>query len=113
MAILFRLQRRALFTNNRSSGKGVGPFVSNRPMPTQPPIRISGVTRDSTGAALGGVSLVLFRADTEQLVERMTSDGSGNYASSPVGLGILYQVDAYKPGSPDVAGTTLNTLQGA
>ena len=82
-------------------------------MPTQPPIRISGVTRDSTGVALGGVSLVLFRSDTETLVERMTSAGSGNYQSSPVGLGILYQVDAYKVGSPDVAGTTVNTLQGA
>lgn len=83
------------------------------PMPTQPPIRISGVTRDSTGAALGNVNLALFRADTEQLVERLTSDGSGNFQTSPVGLGILYQLDAYKTGSPDVAGTSVNTLQGA
>lgn len=113
MPILWPLNHLAKFTNQRSSSKGVGPFQDFRPLPTAPAIRISGVTRDSSGAALGNVSLELFRADTGTLVERLTSDGSGNYASSPVGPGILYQIDAYKSGSPDVAGTTVNTLAGA
>jgi hypothetical protein len=113
MPILFPLQRRALFTNQRSSAKGVGPFVAKKPMPTQPPIVITGVTRDSAGVALANCALNLFRSDTEQLIQRLTSDGSGNFTTNPVGLGIQYQIDAYKVGSPDVAGTTLNTLTGA
>lgn len=112
--IIWPLQRgRALFTNQRSNRRGIGPKMANLPMPTQPPIRLSGVTRNSSGSALGNVSLNVFRSDTEQLVETLTSDGSGNFTTSPVGLGIKYQIDAYLAGSPDVAGTTKNDLQGA
>ena len=112
MPLLFPLMRgRQLITNQRANARGIGPLRANLPMPTQPPIYIRGTTKDSTGAALASVALELFRVDGT-LVERLTSDGSGNYVTSPVGLGQLYQVDAYKTGSPDVAGTTANTLQG-
>lgn len=97
----------------RSNQCGIGPLVANMPMPTQPPIVISGVTRDSTGTPLGNVSLNVFRTDTQQLVQQLTSDGSGNYTTNPVGLGLKYQIDAYLAGSPDVAGTTKNDLTGA
>lgn len=107
------LRGRALFTNQRSNRRGIGPMRANAVMPTQPPIRLSGVTRNSSGAALGNVSLNVFRSDTEQLVQQLTSDGSGNFTTNPVGLGIKYQIDAYLTGSPDVAGTTKNDLQGA
>jgi hypothetical protein len=114
MTILWRLQSgRSMMTNRRGSAKGVGPLVGKKPMPQQPPIRLSGVTRDSTGAALGNVSLEVFVANTGQLVERLTSDGSGVFTSSPVGLGQQYQIDAYLTGSPDRSGTTKNDLQGA
>lgn len=115
MPILFPLQRGRVtrFINPRSSARGVGPLVGNKPMPQQPPIVISGVTRDSTGAALGGVTISLLRSDTEQLMQVLTSDGSGNFTTNPVGLGLKYQLDAYLSGSPDRAGTTKNDLTGA
>jgi hypothetical protein len=84
----------------------------NYPLPGLPPILISGVTKDSTGAALASCTVQLFRTADDQLVQEFLSDGSGNYASSPVGLGQLYYAVAYKAGSPDVAGTTVNTLAG-
>jgi hypothetical protein len=114
MPILWNLQRGiSLITNQRSNRRGIGPKRANLPMPTQPPIKLSGVTRNSSGAALGSVSLAVFRSDTETLVQTLTSDGSGNFTTNPVGLGIKYQIDAYLAGSPDVAGTTKNDLQGA
>ena len=75
---------------------------------------ISGVTRDSTGVALGSCEVRLFKADaSEALVATTTSDGSGNYSFS---LGInsgYYWIEAYKSGSPDVAGTSVRTLVAA
>ena len=74
-------------------------------------IRIVGVTRDSSGAALGSCVVHLFRTVDDKLTEVQTSDGSGNFSFN-VGGGELYYVVAYLPGSPDRAGTTVNTLQG-
>lgn len=73
---------------------------------------ISGVTKDSTGAALGSCTVSLYRTLDDQLLERVTSDGGGNYQFSAIGLSETYYVVAYKAGSPDVAGTTVNTLIG-
>lgn len=111
--VMFALMRKMIGMSNLDSPRGISPFAAGRlPMPQQPKLTLSGVTRDSTGAALGNVSLEVFRADGT-LASRTTSDGSGNYVTDPVGLGTLYQIDAYLPGSPDRAGTTLNNLQGA
>lgn len=84
---------------------------------------ISGLTRDSTQAVLGNCTLKVFEvvngaATNEEpkgrLVNMGTSDANGNYSievySSP---GVTFNVDAYKAGSPDLAGTTVNTLVGA
>lgn len=107
--VMFALMRAKIAVGN----DGVPPnMAAMLPMPQQPKLTIAGVTLDNTGAALGNVSLEVFRADGT-LVSRTTSDGSGNYVTDPVGLGTLYQIDAYLPGSPDRAGTTQNTLQGA
>ena len=73
---------------------------------------VSGVTRDSTGAALGGCTVKLFNAATDVLTQTTTSDGSGNY-SFIVDKTQSWYVVSYKPGAPDVAGTTVNTLVGA
>jgi hypothetical protein len=42
----------------------------------------------------------------------MISDAGGKY-SIPVNIGIQHYAVAYLAGSPDVAGTTVNTLTGA
>jgi len=71
---------------------------------------ISGVTKDSTGAVLPACTVDLFRTADDVFVATTTSDGSGNYSFSLAGGGTYYLV-AYKAGAPDVAGTTVNTLE--
>ena len=71
---------------------------------------LSGQTLDASSAALGNCMVEAFSTQTDQKVGQTTSDGSGLY-SIQVGFNSsnFYMV-AYKPGSPDVAGTTVNTL---
>jgi hypothetical protein len=69
---------------------------------------ISGVTKDSTGAPLAGVTVDLFDTRTDVKLDSEVSDGSGAYVFN-VTSGPFYIV-AYKAGEPDVAGTTVNTL---
>lgn len=70
---------------------------------------ITGVTKDSTGVALGSCTVQLFRAWDDGIVAETTSDGSGNFTFYPTTSGPYYIV-AYKAGAPDVAGTSVNTL---
>ena len=79
---------------------------------------ITGVTKDSTGAALGNVALLLFdKAEPDVSLGPFYSDAAGNY-SIPIPVGFsqaqvtTWKIDAYKAGAPDVAGTTANTLVG-
>ncbi len=102
------LQHRALAFKMRRPGP-----KSLTPQTTPNQLVISGVTKDSTGAALAGVTVKLYRTSDDALMATTTSDGSGNYSFANVGLGEAYYVTAYKAGSPDVAGTTVNTLVGA
>lgn len=73
---------------------------------------ISGVTRNSSGAALANCTVKLFNQATNQLEQSGVSDASGNY-SFTVDKAAVWLVLAYLSGSPDVAGTTVNTLAGA
>jgi hypothetical protein len=74
---------------------------------------LSGVTKDSTGAPLGNCMVRLFESATNTELGETTSDGSGAFTFSlGQNSGFFYLV-AYKPGSPDVAGTTVNTLTAA
>lgn len=72
---------------------------------------IAGITKDSTGAALGVCVVDLFRTVDDSVAGRTVSDASGNYSigASP---SLTHYAVAYKAGSPDVAGTTVNTLVG-
>jgi hypothetical protein len=70
---------------------------------------VSGVTRNSTGVALGNCVVQLFRTVDDLILYEITSDGSGNFIFYPSVSGTFYIV-AYKQGSPDVFGTTVNTL---
>ena len=73
---------------------------------------VVGITKDSTGAALGGCAVNLFDTELNCLLKNMVSDANGNYSfqTSP---GKSYYVVAYKAGDSPVAGTTVNTLVGA
>jgi hypothetical protein len=72
---------------------------------------ISGVTKDSTGAALGACRVIARESGRMELdgaeseVGETVSDGSGNY-SIEVPLNTAYQLTGYKAGAPDVAGIT-------
>lgn len=71
---------------------------------------ISGVTRDSTGVALGNCEVDLFHSASDVLVLRGVSDGAGNYSFVIGNNSDFYYVRAYKAGAPDLAGTTINAL---
>lgn len=71
---------------------------------------ISGVTRDGTGTALGACTVHLFESATDQEIDQTIADGSGNFAFSLGGNAGFFYLVAHLAGSPDVAGTTVNTL---
>jgi hypothetical protein len=86
-------------------------------------VSIVGVSRDSTGVALGGCTCTLFKVNTVTgdptgkgttqytQVAQTVSDGSGNY-SFIVGFDGPYRITFDKAGSPNLAGLTLNSLGG-
>lgn len=91
---------------------GVGPsFQGGLPLPAVY-FRVGGVTRDSTGAALGLCVVDLFLTATNVLMDSVVSDASGTYEFRTAGPSSSYYVVAYRAGSPDLAGTTVNTLVG-
>ncbi len=71
---------------------------------------LTGVTRDSAGAALGGCVVDLFTTSDDVLRFSTVSDASGNFSFSLPSNGWTCYLVAYKAGSPDVAGVTVNTL---
>ena len=85
------------------------------PLP-QYDLTIFGVTKDSTGAVLGGCTVHLFRTADDSFVTQIVSDATtGAYRFTQQGLSSqqFYYVVAYKTGSPDVTGTTINTIVGS
>lgn len=113
VAHLFRLER-GFRARTGILQIGVPPLrFGVRPPPTYPRVLISGVTKDSTGAALPGCTVDLYRTIDKTWQQTVVSDGSGAYAFSPVNNGNgPYYIVAYKAGAPDVAGTSVNTLLG-
>ena len=74
---------------------------------------ITGITKSISGTPIGGCTVKLFRTSDDAKLATTTSDGSGNYAFTVTGgATTTYYVLAYKPGSPDLAGTTVNTIVG-
>jgi hypothetical protein len=70
---------------------------------------LAGITRDSAGAILGNCRVELFITGRDVSIAETVSDAVGAFAFDMPGTGPFYLV-AYKLGSPDVAGTTVNTL---
>jgi hypothetical protein len=71
---------------------------------------ITGITRDSSGAVLGNCQVVLFKTIDNMPCCITTSDANGYYEFSIDGNTQARFAVSYKTGSPDVAGTTVNTL---
>lgn len=76
---------------------------------------ISGVTYSAVGVILGGCVVELYETATDLPLFKTTSDattGAFTFTCARYAPATHYMV-AYKAGSPDVAGTTINTLTGA
>ena len=74
---------------------------------------ISGISRDKDGAALGNCRVMIFRTALDPAVQAFvgetTSDGSGNWSYTIMESGAFFLVE-YLTGSPDRAGTSVNTI---
>jgi hypothetical protein len=78
---------------------------------------ISGITMNSSGVPIGGCRIVVLQTNklsynsdvyANPVIGETISDGNGNYS-----LQVDYenfQILAYLPGSPDLAGVTINTV---
>jgi len=72
---------------------------------------IVGVTRDAYGSVLPSVTCKLFLTSTDVLLDQVISDAnSGGYLLSTPFYPNDHYVVFYKVGTPDVCGTTVNTL---
>jgi hypothetical protein len=91
---------------------GPGGLTEQNPAVAQANYLIAGTSKDSTGAALPSCVTKLFRSSDSLYTAQSLSDGSGNFRFYVV-AGVQYYLVAYKAGSPDVAGTTVNTLTGS
>ena len=90
----------------------VPPRLRRYTCPLSRPQLISGVTRDSTGAPLGGMTVKLYNTNDDKMQEVVTSDANGNYTFSSIVNADAYYIVEYKTGPPDVRGTSDNTLVG-
>jgi len=92
------------------SGSGIlYPIVTKRGIQQY---QISGVTRDASSNALAGCRVELFTTVDDVPRATQISDAGGNYSFLVPSNGYQYYIVAYLPGSPDRAGTTVNTLIG-
>jgi hypothetical protein len=71
---------------------------------------IMGTTKDASSNIIGGAVVQSFVTSTDTYVSETTSDDNGRYESPTTNVGVAHYLVAYIPGSPDRAGTTVNTL---
>jgi hypothetical protein len=74
--------------------------------------RIAGVTRDANGNPLAGCSVAVFYTGTDKIYTKVVSDAGGNWTALVPDTTTRFYAVTYKAGSPDVSGTTVNTLTG-
>lgn len=72
--------------------------------------KIIGTTLDSGGSPLGNCIVQGFVTATDTFVFQVTSDTAGYFELPTQYVAAQHYLVAYKAGSPDIAGTTLNTL---
>lgn len=111
-AILFNIA--GVSRNRVNTRMGIPAIIAGRtPLPAIK-LLISGVTKDSSGVILGSCTVTLFRTDDDLKIDEVVSDATtGQYLFTTAGHAENYYIVAYKAGSPDVSGTTVNTLTGA
>lgn len=77
----------------------------------------TGVTRDAYGSALGGVTVKLFKTSgtglKDTLIDEIVSNSDGTFQVTTAYYPDTHYLVTYKAGTPDVQGTTVNTLIGA
>lgn len=72
---------------------------------------IKGITKDSVGAVVANAIVQGFVTSTDAYVGEVTSGEDGTYTLGTETIaGVQHYLVAYKAGSPDIAGTTVNTL---
>ena len=75
-------------------------------------VKYIGVTKDSTGTALASATVTALLTSTDQTVgPDVVSDAGGYFEAVSPFPGVDHYLVAYKPGSPDVAGTTKNNIR--
>lgn len=74
---------------------------------------IQGVTRDAVGNPLGGCRVKCFRTSDDTKTDETVSDANGNFMVSTPFYPDAHYLVQYKATSPDVFGSSLNTLVGA
>lgn len=79
------------------------------------PATLTGITYNLlTASPLGGCTVHVFETANDLELGETISDGGGNFSITvPVNPPLPYYIVAYKKGSPDVFGTTLDTLGAA
>lgn len=99
------------FVNGTANGlKNYGAKFSSAKNKVKQQWLITGVTKDSTGAVLDNCTVTLFKTIDNMPSATTVSDDNGNYSFSIDGNSQARFAVSYKAGSPDVAGTTVNTL---
>lgn len=68
-----------------------------------------GITRDANGSPIAGATVRCFRASSDELVSKVTSDANGRYeATTP--YADAHYLTVHLASSPPVAGATIDTL---
>ena len=73
---------------------------------------IMGRCKDESGNGISGATVQGFLTSNDTFVGETTANSLGEYELGTVYPSTNHYLVAYKAGSPDVAGTTVNTLQG-
>ena len=73
--------------------------------------KIQGITKDSGGSPLGGVTVELFRTSDDLKVDSVVSDAAGNYVLYTPYPSTPHYCVAFK--SPNLAGSTVQSLTGS
>ena len=111
---------RTLYKQPKALGKVCGDWSKNVPEFIRPGYKGNftintvapvGITKNSSGVALPNCRVDLFKADaTQTYIATTYSDASGNYSFTVGSNSGYFFCRAYLPGSPDVAGTTTDTV---
>ena len=73
---------------------------------------IMGRCKDVAGNGVSGATVQGFRTVNDQFVRETVAGSDGSYELATEYPGEGHYLVAYRAGSPDIAGTTVNTLQG-